>query len=47
MGGMLARKVAVITGAAAMFLASEMDCNITGLNPPVDGGLSAGRKFGG
>jgi NAD(P)-dependent dehydrogenase (short-subunit alcohol dehydrogenase family) len=35
------------TAAAAMFLASELASNITGVNLPVDGGLSAGRKVGG
>lgn len=31
------------TAAAAMFLASNLACNITGVNLPVDGGLTAGR----
>ena len=35
------------TAAAAMFLASDLAGNITGVNLPVDGGLSAGRKVGG
>ena len=35
------------TAAAAMFLASDFAGNITGVNLPVDGGLSAGRKVGG
>ncbi len=35
------------TAGAAMFLASELASNITGVNLPVDGGLSAGRKVGG
>jgi NAD(P)-dependent dehydrogenase (short-subunit alcohol dehydrogenase family) len=35
------------TAAAAMFLASDLAINITGVNLPVDGGLSAGRKVGG
>ena len=35
------------TAAAAMFLASDLAANITGVNLPVDGGLSAGRKVGG
>lgn len=35
------------TAAAAMFLASDLAKNITGVNLPVDGGLSAGRKVGG
>ncbi|PEQ13052.1 oxidoreductase [Novosphingobium sp. PC22D] len=35
------------TAAAAMFLASELASNITGVNLPVDGGLSAGKKVGG
>jgi NAD(P)-dependent dehydrogenase (short-subunit alcohol dehydrogenase family) len=34
------------TAAAAMFLASDLAANITGVNLPVDGGLSAGRKVG-
>ncbi len=34
------------TAAAAMFLASDMAKNITGVNLPVDGGLVAGRKTG-
>jgi len=35
------------TATAAMFLASNMAKNITGVNLPVDGGLTAGRKVGG
>ena len=37
----------VDTAAAAMFLASELASNITGVALPVDGGLTAGRKVGG
>ena len=35
------------TAAAAMFLASDLAANITGVSLPVDGGLTAGRKVGG
>lgn len=35
------------TAAAAAFLASDLAGNITGVNLPVDGGLSAGRAVGG
>ena len=34
------------TAAAAMFLASELASNITGVALPVDGGFTAGRKVG-
>ena len=35
------------TAIAAAFLASDLASNITGVNLPVDGGLSAGHKVGG
>lgn len=34
------------TAMAAAFLASDLAANITGVNLPVDGGLTAGRKAG-